>query len=244
MSTLHASPSATSCRGQFGGHTRRSCRSSTARCAQCRLPTLPSERAALDRQGAAQESNRLGLGCAHGRHARHRRPQDRRWHHRLGREHLPARCHPRGARQHRLPVAIGKTVDQAESLYRHVLGSGYYHHKRAAVMAGGQSGQPARRDDENPAHADPARQRDGPRRARARAADLGSLPPAGGRQALRHEHGRRDQRVASARQRLSRVGRRAHPVLRSRSTRFWPATGRKRSSSCTGCRPRIASRIF
>ena len=34
-----------------------------------------------------------------------------------------------------IPVAIGKTVDQAESLYRHVLGSGYYHHKRAAVMA-------------------------------------------------------------------------------------------------------------
>jgi L-alanine-DL-glutamate epimerase-like enolase superfamily enzyme len=34
-----------------------------------------------------------------------------------------------------IPVAIGKTIDQAESLYRHVLGSGYYHHKRAAVMA-------------------------------------------------------------------------------------------------------------
>lgn len=34
-----------------------------------------------------------------------------------------------------IPLAIGKTVDQAESLYRHVLGAGYYHHKRAAVMA-------------------------------------------------------------------------------------------------------------
>lgn len=34
-----------------------------------------------------------------------------------------------------LPVALTKSVDQAESLYRHVLGSGYYHHKRAAVMA-------------------------------------------------------------------------------------------------------------
>ena len=34
-----------------------------------------------------------------------------------------------------IPVAIGKTVDQVESLYRHVLGAGYYHHKRAAVMA-------------------------------------------------------------------------------------------------------------
>jgi len=34
-----------------------------------------------------------------------------------------------------IPVAIGKSVDQAESLYRHVLGCGYYHHKRAAVMA-------------------------------------------------------------------------------------------------------------
>ncbi len=34
-----------------------------------------------------------------------------------------------------MPVAMGKQVDQAESLYRHVLGSGYYHHKRAAVMA-------------------------------------------------------------------------------------------------------------
>lgn len=34
-----------------------------------------------------------------------------------------------------IPIAIGKTVDQAESIYRHVLGAGYYHHKRAAVMA-------------------------------------------------------------------------------------------------------------
>ncbi len=34
-----------------------------------------------------------------------------------------------------IPRAIGKGVDQAEALYRHVLGSGYYHHKRAAVMA-------------------------------------------------------------------------------------------------------------
>ena len=34
-----------------------------------------------------------------------------------------------------IPVAIGKSVDQAESIYRHVLGAGYYHHKRAAVMA-------------------------------------------------------------------------------------------------------------
>ena len=34
-----------------------------------------------------------------------------------------------------IPLAIGKTVDQVESLYRHVLGAGYYHHKRAAVMA-------------------------------------------------------------------------------------------------------------
>ncbi len=34
-----------------------------------------------------------------------------------------------------MPCAIGKSVDQTESLYRHVLGAGYYHHKRAAVMA-------------------------------------------------------------------------------------------------------------
>jgi len=34
-----------------------------------------------------------------------------------------------------MPLAIGKSADQAESLYRHVLGAGYYHHKRAAVMA-------------------------------------------------------------------------------------------------------------
>ncbi len=34
-----------------------------------------------------------------------------------------------------IPCALGKGVDQAESLYRHVLGAGYYHHKRAAVMA-------------------------------------------------------------------------------------------------------------
>jgi glucarate dehydratase len=34
-----------------------------------------------------------------------------------------------------LPIALTKTVDQAESLHRHVLGAGYYHHKRAAVMA-------------------------------------------------------------------------------------------------------------
>jgi glucarate dehydratase len=33
------------------------------------------------------------------------------------------------------PLAIGRRVDQAEVLHRHVLGAGYYHHKRAAVMA-------------------------------------------------------------------------------------------------------------
>ncbi len=34
-----------------------------------------------------------------------------------------------------IPVAIGKSVSAVEQLYRQVLGSGYYHHKRAAVMA-------------------------------------------------------------------------------------------------------------
>ena len=34
-----------------------------------------------------------------------------------------------------MPIALGKSVDQVEALYRHVLGAGYYHHKRAAVMA-------------------------------------------------------------------------------------------------------------
>ncbi len=34
-----------------------------------------------------------------------------------------------------MPLAIGKGVDQAEHLARHVQGAGYYHHKRAAVMA-------------------------------------------------------------------------------------------------------------
>lgn len=33
------------------------------------------------------------------------------------------------------PVALTKRADQAEALHRHVLGAGYYHHKRAAVMA-------------------------------------------------------------------------------------------------------------
>lgn len=33
------------------------------------------------------------------------------------------------------PIAIGKRIDQVEQLHRHVLGAGYYHHKRAAVMA-------------------------------------------------------------------------------------------------------------
>lgn len=32
-------------------------------------------------------------------------------------------------------VAIGKRIDQAEVIHRNVLGAGYYHHKRAAVMA-------------------------------------------------------------------------------------------------------------
>lgn len=32
-------------------------------------------------------------------------------------------------------LAIGRQVCEAESIYRHVLGAGYYHHKRAAVMA-------------------------------------------------------------------------------------------------------------
>ena len=34
-----------------------------------------------------------------------------------------------------IPIALTKRVDQAEALHRHVLGAGYYHHKRAAVMA-------------------------------------------------------------------------------------------------------------
>jgi L-alanine-DL-glutamate epimerase-like enolase superfamily enzyme len=33
------------------------------------------------------------------------------------------------------PIALRHRVDEAEALYRHVLGAGYYHHKRAAVMA-------------------------------------------------------------------------------------------------------------
>jgi glucarate dehydratase len=34
-----------------------------------------------------------------------------------------------------LPAVMGRSVDRAETLHRHVLGAGYYHHKRAAVMA-------------------------------------------------------------------------------------------------------------
>jgi L-rhamnonate dehydratase len=34
-----------------------------------------------------------------------------------------------------LPLAIGRSVTEVEKLHRHVLGAGYYHHKRAAVMA-------------------------------------------------------------------------------------------------------------
>ncbi len=34
-----------------------------------------------------------------------------------------------------LPLALQHRVDEAEALHRHVLGAGYYHHKRAAVMA-------------------------------------------------------------------------------------------------------------
>ena len=34
-----------------------------------------------------------------------------------------------------IPHAIGHGVDEAERLHRHILGAGYYHHKRAAVMA-------------------------------------------------------------------------------------------------------------
>ena len=34
-----------------------------------------------------------------------------------------------------IPLAIGRGVDEAERFHRHVLGAGYYHHKRAAVMA-------------------------------------------------------------------------------------------------------------
>ncbi|HEX4883566.1 MAG TPA: mandelate racemase/muconate lactonizing enzyme family protein, partial [Casimicrobiaceae bacterium] len=33
------------------------------------------------------------------------------------------------------PLAVGRGVDQVERFHRHVLGAGYYHHKRAAVMA-------------------------------------------------------------------------------------------------------------
>lgn len=34
-----------------------------------------------------------------------------------------------------IPHAIGRGVDQVEQFHRHILGAGYYHHKRAAVMA-------------------------------------------------------------------------------------------------------------
>ena len=34
-----------------------------------------------------------------------------------------------------LPLAVGRSVFDAERMHRHVLGAGYYHHKRAAVMA-------------------------------------------------------------------------------------------------------------
>ncbi|HVF65265.1 MAG TPA: mandelate racemase/muconate lactonizing enzyme family protein [Casimicrobiaceae bacterium] len=34
-----------------------------------------------------------------------------------------------------IPHAIGHDVDEVEAVHRHVLGAGYYHHKRAAVMA-------------------------------------------------------------------------------------------------------------
>ncbi len=33
------------------------------------------------------------------------------------------------------PLAIGADIADAERMHRHVLGAGYYHHKRAAVMA-------------------------------------------------------------------------------------------------------------
>ena len=33
------------------------------------------------------------------------------------------------------PLAIGYQVSDVERLHRHVLGAGFYHHKRAAVMA-------------------------------------------------------------------------------------------------------------
>lgn len=34
-----------------------------------------------------------------------------------------------------IPHALGHGVDEAERFHRHILGAGYYHHKRAAVMA-------------------------------------------------------------------------------------------------------------
>ena len=34
-----------------------------------------------------------------------------------------------------IPLAVGYEISDAERLHRHVLGAGYYHHKRAAVMA-------------------------------------------------------------------------------------------------------------
>lgn len=34
-----------------------------------------------------------------------------------------------------IPLAVGRGVDEVERFHRHVLGAGYYHHKRAAVMA-------------------------------------------------------------------------------------------------------------
>lgn len=34
-----------------------------------------------------------------------------------------------------MPLAVGRSVSEVERIHRHVLGAGYYHHKRAAVMA-------------------------------------------------------------------------------------------------------------
>ena len=86
--------------------------------------------------GAVPRSHPVGVGGADRHHAAGVPDRTRGRHRRLGRDALPDRRGAGGLRRRVVArLGVGYSVADVERLHRHVLGAGYYHHKRAAVMA-------------------------------------------------------------------------------------------------------------
>ncbi len=77
----------------------------------------------------------MGIGPSHRRDAAHRAPDCEDGTQGWGETISLIDTVPAVLRNCVLPLAIGYSVAEAERFHRNVLGAGYYHHKRAAVMA-------------------------------------------------------------------------------------------------------------